>query len=91
MNNQFIERLKDIEMRLETITRPALDRQPKKNKDLFVDDESFQHIMGITSKTAFDWREFGIIKYFFILGKIYYKIVDINAMLDEHYRLLKKK
>ncbi len=52
--------------------------------EVFMDNPKFMELMGISQKTAQNWRDNGIISYSQIGNKIYYRVADIKELLDNH-------
>ncbi len=50
----------------------------------FVDNNQFMDLMKLSRRTAQTWRDEGIIPYYMIGAKIYYKISDIEALLEKN-------
>ncbi|UOK41590.1 MULTISPECIES: helix-turn-helix domain-containing protein [Flavobacterium] len=91
INHPFQESLKNIESRLEELTNIVSKIQPANTDDKFISNEEFQKLMGISSGTAKNWREQGLILYSQIRGKIYYKMRDVAKLIDTNYSGSKKK
>jgi hypothetical protein len=91
MSHPFQETLKNIEQRLEELTKLVDDRQVKYLTKPFLDNDEFQRVFRISSGTAANWREQGLIAYSQINNKIIYRLEDINKMLDDNYKPFKKK
>lgn len=53
--------------------------------DIFMDNPKFMELMGISQKTAQNWRDNGIISYSQVGNKIYYRVADIKELLDKHF------
>ena len=90
MSNQFQESLKNIEQRLEDLTKVINKKQEKIFDKVIIDNDEFQRLFRISPGTAFNWREQGLIAFCQINNKIVYKIEDVNKMLDDNYRPFKK-
>lgn len=90
MSNQFQESLKNIEQRLEDLTKVINKKQEKIFDKVIIDNDEFQRLFRISPGTAFNWREQGLIAFSQINSKIVYKIEDVNKMLDDNYRPFKK-
>jgi hypothetical protein len=84
LNNQFQESLKNIEQRLEDLTKVINKKQEIIFDKVIIDNDEFQRLFRISPGTAFNWREQGLIAYSQINNKIVYKIVDIKKMLDDN-------
>jgi len=72
----FIERLQDVEEKLKKI---------QSLKDVFLDNQEFLQVMNISKRTAQNWRDSGIIAYSQIGAKIYYRVSDIEELLNKNY------
>lgn len=90
MSNQFQESLKNIEQRLEDLTKVINKKQEKIFDKVIIDNDEFQRLFRISPGTAFNWREQGLIAFSQINNKVVYKIEDVNKMLDDNYRPFKK-
>jgi len=53
--------------------------------DPIIDNFRFLDLMGISVKTAQNWRDQGIISYSQINNKIYYRISDIKELLNKYH------
>lgn len=54
------------------------------NKWEWIDNLDFQKLMRISKRTAQKWRDEGLINYYQIGSKIYYRLEDINAFMKTH-------
>jgi len=52
----------------------------------FIDNSQFINLMGISQKTAQTWRDTGVVSFSQIGSKIYYRISDIQELLNNNYR-----
>jgi hypothetical protein len=59
--------------------------------DTFIDNAEFLKRMSISKRTAQTWRDEGIISFSQIGSKIYYKMSDVDKMLDKNHRAAFKK
>ncbi len=57
--------------------------EPK--KDTFLDNQEFLLLMKISKRTAQTWRDEGRISFSQVGNKIYYKLSDVEKLLQEHY------
>ena len=91
MNHPFLKSLESFEVKLEEL-KALVERSNKSvlSKEI-INNEEFLKIFGITSNTALNWRNQGLISYSQIKGKIYYKVDDVNGLIDEYYKPVKKK
>lgn len=80
---EIIKRMDDI--------NTALTEKQKKPEDIFVDNQEFIQIMNISKRTAQAWRDEGIISFSQVGSKIYYRMSDIQKLLDSNYRSAFKK
>ncbi len=72
----FIERLQELEEKLKKI---------QSVKDVFLDNQEFLQVMNISKRTAQTWRDSGIIAYSQVGAKIYYRVSDIEELLNKNY------
>jgi len=72
----FIERLQELEEKLKKI---------QSVKDVFLDNQEFLQVMNISKRTAQTWRDSGIISYSQVGAKIYYRVSDIEELLNKNY------
>lgn len=56
-----------------------------KADDELLDNEQFISVMGISRRTAQNWRNTGKISFSQINGKIYYRWRDVHTFLDANY------
>ncbi|MFZ4725861.1 MAG: helix-turn-helix domain-containing protein [Paludibacter sp.] len=62
-----------------------LNENRKLPSDTFFSNEEFMDLMSLSVRTAQLWRDQGLICYSQISGKIYYRMSDIQKLLDENY------
>ena len=74
--------LKSIYEKVEEIKKEV---QNLKNKTTFLDNQEFIQMMHISKRTAQFWRDKGVIGYSQVGCKIYYKISDIEELLNKNY------
>ncbi|WP_288955749.1 helix-turn-helix domain-containing protein [uncultured Polaribacter sp.] len=63
-----------------------LEKKQKSPKDIFLDNQEFIQLMNISKRTAQTWRDSGIISYSQIGSKIYYRLSDVQKLLDKNYK-----
>lgn len=68
-----------IELRLLISMKEAIPNESK----ILSNDEVLK-LFKISSKTAQKWRDEGILKYFKLKGRIYYRQSDINSLIDDY-------
>lgn len=76
--------------RLDRIQQEVANKQ-KSPVDTFIDNQEFIQIMNVSKRTAQSWRDEGIISFSQIGSKIYYRMSDVQALLDKHYKPAFKK
>ena len=76
--------------RLDRIQQEVASKQ-KSPVDTFIDNQEFIQIMNVSKRTAQSWRDEGIISFSQIGSKIYYRMSDVQALLDKHYKPAFKK
>lgn len=69
----------------------ALTQKQKNPEDTFLDNQEFIQLMNISKRTAQAWRDEGIISFSQIGSKIYYRMSDIQKLLNGNYRSAFKK
>ena len=79
-------KLREIENNLEQLNQQVSKLQKDLFKSKFIDNSDFIRLMQISSSTAKNWRNKGIIPYSQIENKFYYQIKDIQMVLDKHYK-----
>jgi phage pi2 protein 07 len=70
--------------KLETITN-QLNAKADAKKETFLDNQEFLMHMKISKRTAQTWRDEGRISFSQVGNKIYYKLTDVEKLLNEHY------
>ena len=78
------EQYTDLVQRLDEITI-KLNAKNDPKKDTFLDNQEFLLLMKISKRTAQTWRDEGRISFSQVGNKIYYKISDVEKLLNEHY------
>lgn len=79
-----------INAHLEQI-KSYLSNKQKDPKDVFLDNQEFLQLMNISKRTAQTWRDDGIISFSQIGSKIYYRMSDVQTLLDKNYKSAFKK
>lgn len=74
---ELVSRLDEITTRLNAKNEPK--------KDTFLDNQEFLILMKISKRTAQTWRDEGRISFSQVGNKIYYKLSDVEKLLNEHY------
>lgn len=84
--NQYNELLKKIDE-----LKTSLDEKQKNPKDIFVDNQEFLQLMNISKRTAQTWRDEGVVSFSQIGSKIYYRMSDVEKLLEKNYNKAFKK
>jgi hypothetical protein len=84
------ENFDEVIKRLDKIQHEVSSKQ-KSPADTFIDNQEFIQIMNVSKRTAQSWRDEGIISFSQIGSKIYYRMSDVQALLDKHYKPAFKK
>ena len=65
--------------------KSKLDKQNKNPEETFLDNQEFLLLMKISKRTAQTWRDEGKISFSQVGNKIYYKLADVEELLEKHY------
>lgn len=84
------QQYQDLLKRLDQIQSEVSNKQ-KSPDDTFIDNQEFIQIMNVSKRTAQSWRDEGIISFSQIGSKIYYRMSDVQSLLDKHYKPAFKK
>lgn len=60
-------------------------------EESFIDNQEFLLKMKISKRTAQTWRDEGKISFSQVGNKIYYKVADVEELLNKHYNKAFKK
>jgi hypothetical protein len=77
---------KEIQTELNELKGMMLKTQYLSEDELFCDNEEFMKIMRISRRTAQLWRDNGTIGFSQLNNKIYYKITDIQKLINDNYK-----
>ncbi len=86
---EIAENYKKTHQKLNEITEALNKPIIEKPIDL-IDNAQFINLMGISQKTAQTWRDTGVISFSQIGNKIYYRISDLENLLEKNYRKANK-
>ena len=75
--NNLVSRLDKLNSNLEANQKPS--------KETFLDNQEFIQLMNISKRTAQTWRDEGKVSFSQIGSKIYYKMKDVEVLLDKNY------
>lgn len=87
----IIESLKEVNTKHEVLLKKldglisGLSEYRKIPEDPFFTNDEFMNLMTISVRTAQLWRDQGLISYSQISGKIYYRLSDIQKLLNDNY------
>jgi hypothetical protein len=84
------EMLDKIHSRISELALNVKTKQHLDPKDVFFDNQEFLQLMNISKRTAQVWRDSGYIGYSQMGNKIYYRLADIQDLLNENYNPKKK-
>ena len=84
------EQYGDIVTRLDYITQ-QLNTKTAPKKETFLDNQEFLLLLKISKRTAQTWRDEGKISFSQVGSKIYYKLSDVEKLMQEHYNKAFKK
>ncbi|POY36985.1 DNA-binding protein [Solitalea longa] len=73
----------DLVGKLETIQN--LITRKERPEDKFIDNQDFLFLMKISKRTAQTWRDEGKIAFSQIGAKIYYRMTDVQELLNKNY------
>lgn len=79
------DQYQDILAKIEAINT-SISQNHKEPKDSFLDNQEFLQLMNISKRTAQTWRDEGIVAFSQVGGKIYYRMSDIQVMLDKNHK-----
>lgn len=75
--NNLVSRLDELKISLESNQKPS--------HETFLDNQEFIQLMNISKRTAQTWRDEGKVSFSQIGSKIYYKMKDVEVLLDKNY------
>jgi len=64
---------------------PAAKPKPPQSNDDFLTNEEFLKLMKVSRRTAMNWRSSGKVAYSKVGRLIYYRMKDVQKLLDEHF------
>ena len=78
------DQFSDLMSKLDTIqTQISFKSDPK--KETYLDNLEFLTLLKISKRTAQTWRDEGKISFSQVGSKIYYKLSDVEKLMQEHY------
>ena len=79
------EQYKELVVRLDKLNS-TLESNQKLPQETFLDNQEFIQLMNISKRTAQTWRDEGIVSFSQIGSKIYYRMSDVQKLLDKNYK-----
>jgi len=77
---QFTEIISKLE-----IIQSQIQAKGEPKKETFLDNQEFLLLMKVSKRTAQSWRDDGKISFSQVGNKIYYKLSDVEKLMQEHY------
>ena len=78
------EQFNSLQQSIETIKATIADTK-KSAAEKYIVNQEFIILMKISKRTAQTWRLNGTIAYSQIGNKVYYRLADVEALLQKHY------
>jgi DNA-binding MarR family transcriptional regulator len=79
------QQYKELVNRLDVLNK-KLEEKQKSPDDTFLDNQEFLQLMHISKRTAQSWRDEGKVSFSQIGSKIYYRMSDVQKLLDKNYK-----
>ena len=79
------QQYKELVNRLDVLNK-KLEEKQKSPHDTFLDNQEFLQLMNISKRTAQSWRDEGKVSFSQIGSKIYYRMSDVQKLLDKNYK-----
>ena len=79
------QQYKELVNRLDVLNK-KLEEKQKSPDDTFLDNQEFLQLMNISKRTAQTWRDEGKVSFSQIGSKIYYRMSDVQKLLDKNYK-----
>tara|TARA_R110002049_G_scaffold185921_4_gene354206 strand:- start:11587 stop:11877 length:291 start_codon:yes stop_codon:yes gene_type:complete len=79
------QQYKELVNRLDVLNK-RLEEKQKSPAETFLDNQEFLQLMNISKRTAQTWRDEGKISFSQIGSKIYYRMSDVQKLLDKNYK-----
>ena len=81
--NQIVEKIEAVHKRL--------DAKEKEPKEKWLDNQELMQLLKISKRTAQHYRDSGLISFSQVGNKIYYRLSDVETLLNKHYNKAFKK
>ncbi len=75
----------DLVKRLDEISKKLASKESGM-KERWIDNTEFMHLLKISRRTAQSYRDNNMIAFSIIGNKIFYKISEVESLLERHYR-----
>lgn len=85
------DEVQEIKKRLDDISFDLKNKQRTEPDQIWYDNQEFLQLMNISKRTAQTWRDEGIISFSQVGSKIYYRMSDVQMLLDSNYKQAFKK
>ncbi len=79
------QQYQELVNRLDVLNK-RLEEKQKSPTETFLDNQEFLQLMNISKRTAQTWRDEGKISFSQIGSKIYYRMSDVQKLLDKNYK-----
>jgi len=79
------QQYQELVNRLDVLNKKLEEKQKSPN-DTFLDNQEFIQLMNISKRTAQTWRDEGIISFSQINSKIYYRMSEVQKLLDKNHK-----
>ena len=79
------QQYKELVNRLDVLNK-RLEEKQKSQDDTYLDNQEFLQLMNISKRTCQSWRDEGKISFSQIGSKIYYRMSDVQKLLDKNYK-----
>lgn len=74
----------DLMSKLDTI-QSQINTKSEGKKETYLDNNEFMTLLKVSKRTAQTWRDEGKISFSQVGSKIYYKLSDVEKLMQEHY------
>ena len=78
--DQFTELMNKLD-----VIQNQISSKPDSKKETFLDNQEFLLLLKISKRTAQTWRDEGKISFSQVGNKIYYKLSDVEKLMQENY------
>lgn len=81
-HHPFVDRMESVEDKLDALLRVFGEKGIYTSKMLILDNADFIQLFKISARTAQNWRDEGLIEYSQVKGKIFYRLEDVEKLLN---------